>query len=442
MLDAYAFFALEKFREGNTPAEVASEISPGSSAAVEQLTTFLYHLGFLQNIHTTSSLLSQNQEDTLTAWLHVTNACNLRCHYCYISKTNEAMADDTAKKSVDAVIRSALKNHFRQVLLKYSGGEASLHADSVFSIHNYAVEQARQHNLELHGHMLSNGVSLSQQTIEQIKKHGISLSISLDGIGASHDNQRPFSNGMGSFKFVDRTITRLLTNGIIPHILITVSMKNLSGLLDLMGYILDRDLSFSISYYRDSECSTSGQDLQFSDGQMIAAMRDVFALIERRLPKRSLLNALIDKSDLSNIHKHTCGVGRNYLVIDQRGGVAKCQADIKHLITTVDAADPLQMLKKDLTGVQNLPVEEKQGCQQCLWRYWCTGGCPLLTYRTTGRYDVKSPNCNIYQTLTPEALRLESLRLLMHEKPFLISSEATDWLYDYDSHDALLTMTI
>src|SRR6202041_2852071 len=28
-----------------------------------------------------------HSNNVLTAWLHVTNACNLRCHYCYLHKT-------------------------------------------------------------------------------------------------------------------------------------------------------------------------------------------------------------------------------------------------------------------------------------------------------------------------------------------------------------------
>lgn len=422
VLDSHAFLVFEQFRDGKTLSEVAEATFVESLTTLEQFVTLLHQLGFLHDIHATSPLSAQSQENMLTAWLHVTNACNLRCHYCYLRKTNEAMADDTAKRAIDAIIRSALKHHFKGIMLKYAGGEASLRADSVFAAHDYAVEQARQNNLTLHAQMLSNGVLASQHLIEHLKERQIALSISLDGIGASHDNQRPFINGMGSFKFIDRTIRRLLLNGIVPHILITVSQRNLAGLLDLMEYILEHRLPFTISYYRDNECATSN-DLQFSDTHMISTMQDVFALIEQRLPRQNLLNALIDKVDLSNAHTHTCGVGRNYLVIDQRGGVAKCQADIKSTITTIDAEDPLQVLQEDRTGIQNIPVEEKQGCRQCAWRHWCTGGCPLLTYRITGRYDIKSPNCNIYQNLIPEVLRLEALRLLAYEEPLFISSD-------------------
>ncbi|GER92148.1 hypothetical protein KDW_63100 [Dictyobacter vulcani] len=419
VLDAHAFFVLEKFRDGNTPSEVAEATFIESLTAIEQFAALLYNSGFLQDTQL-SATNNRKQEETLAVWLHVTNACNLRCNYCYISKTNEIMADDTARKSVDAIFRSALKQGFKHIMLKYAGGEASLQAESIFAIHDYAIDQARFHNIELDAHLLSNGVFLSQRMIEQLKKRKIAVSISLDGIGAAHDSQRSFSNGKGSFKFVDRTITRLLANEVTPHILVTVSQHNLAGLSDLMAYILQYNLSFSLSYYRDNECSPSSNNLQFSDAQMITTMQNVFAFIEQRLPRQSLLNSLIDKADLTHSHQQTCGVGRNYLVIDQHGGVAKCQADIKHTITTIDEDDPLQILKTDLTGIQNLPVEQKQGCQQCNWRNWCAGGCPLLTYRITGRYDIKSPNCNIYQALIPEALRLEALRLLAYEEPFII----------------------
>jgi uncharacterized protein len=66
------------------------------------------------------------------------------------------------------------------------------------------------------------------------------------------------------------------------------------------------------------------------------------------------------------------------------------------------------------TGPQVLDVDEKEGCRTCNWRYWCAGGCAVLTYRLTGRNDIRSPNCGIYKALFPEALRLEALRLLKY----------------------------
>lgn len=75
--------------------------------------------------------------------------------------------------------------------------------------------------------------------------------------------------------------------------------------------------------------------------------------------------------------------------------------EIERPITSIYAADPLGDLRQDRFGIQNLSVEEKEGCRDCEWKYWCAGGCPVLTYRATGRYDIKSPNCRIYKALSP-----------------------------------------
>jgi uncharacterized protein len=399
-----------------------------ASYTLDELKSFIaifYQLGFLQLHPRVLSNQQWGESSTLSAWLHVTNACNLRCQYCYIQKSSDHMPDDTAREAVDALFRSAQKNNFKKVRLKYAGGEASLYLSHIIGIHDYATSQAEHLGLTFGASILSNGVVLSQRSIDQLKARRIGVTISLDGIGAYHDSQRPFQHGQGSFKYVDRTLTRLLANDIKPHVTITVSQRNLPGMPDLMRYILDRQMSFTMSYYRDNDCSTHIHDLQFSDQQMIAGMREVFEVIEQNLPRRRLLNSLIDKADLSGTHTHTCGVGQNYVVIDQHGGVAKCQADIQHTITTIKADDILQKVRDDRDGVQGLAVEEKEGCKTCEWRYWCTGGCPLLTHRLTGRYDIKSPNCRIYKALFPEALRLEALRLLHYATPRTLSEFAS-----------------
>jgi uncharacterized protein len=101
---------------------------------------------------------------------------------------------------------------------------------------------------------------------------------------------------------------------------------------------------------------------------------------------------------------------------------------INQPVTTARAEDPLALIRTDTLGIQNISVEEKEDCHHCEWKYWCTGGCPLATHRATGRYDVKSPNCNIYKALYPEAVRLEGLRLLKYADqilPFSLSLTAT-----------------
>ena len=102
---------------------------------------------------------------TLIAWLHVANACNLRCSYCYLTKTDEAMSDETGRQAVRAVFRSARAGGFRAVKLKYAGGEPTLNLPLVLQLHQQAQSLAEQHNLELDGVILSNGIGWTPQIL-------------------------------------------------------------------------------------------------------------------------------------------------------------------------------------------------------------------------------------------------------------------------------------
>src|SRR6266508_4270069 len=350
----------------------------------------------------------------LTAWMHVTNACNLRCPYCYVNKSAEGMDESVGRAAVEAVVRSAVEHGFPAVKLKYAGGEASLNHRLMLRLHAYAQELAAQHNLQLHATLLSNGVALSAMLVDALKSEAIRVMISLDGLGEEHDAQRPFPNGRPSFHFVERTIARLIEQNHAPHLSITITNRNAAGLAAVVRFALERGLTFSFNLFRDNDCAAGFPDLRYEDQTMIAAFLEAFGVIEEFLPPWSVLGSILDRGQLLEPRQRSCGVGQDYVVIDQRGKVAKCHMEIERSLGDVFSDDPLQLVRLDESLVQNLPVEEKEGCRDCTWRYWCSGGCSVATFRATGRYDIKSPNCNIYNAIYPEALRLEGLRILKY----------------------------
>lgn len=350
----------------------------------------------------------------LSAWLHVTNACNLRCPYCYVNKTNEHMDESVGRASVEALFRSAISQGFPAVKLKYAGGEASLNHQLMLSLHRYATALAAEHGIGLHATLLSNGVKLPQAFIDVLREKNIRVMISLDGIGDQHDRQRPFVNGKPSFRFVERTIGDLIERGHPPHLSITITNRNYSGLSDAVRFALERDLTFSLNFFRDNDGAARFNDLRYEEQAMIDSLLDAFGVIQARLPRWSVLGSILDRGQLLQPRQRPCGVGHDYVVIDQRGRVAKCHMEIEQTLGDVMRDDPLRLVQTDLALVQNPSVDEKEGCRTCTWRYWCSGGCPVATFRATGRYDVKSPNCNIYQAIYPAALKLEGLRILKY----------------------------
>ncbi len=389
--------------------QLAAFAQPGllADATAQQLAA----AGLLQPVGTPAKL-PDHQPAALTAWLHVTNDCNLRCTYCYIDKTDAAMDAATGTAAIDAIIRSALANNFEAVNLKYAGGEATLNFKLVQTLHLYAKEQTAQAGLHLSSGVLSNGVALTGGMLDFLREQAIQLMISLDGSAAEHDRQRVFVNGRGSYRQVTRSIDRALAHGVQPHLSITVTGESVDGLADAVCFALDRELLFNLNFYREHDARKSHAEMRAEDEQLISALRAAFAVIEARLPRQSIIGALIDRSSFAGPHQRSCGAGHNYMVVDHKGSVARCQMEIERPVTDVFALNPLQEIQLHATGFQNLAVDEKEGCRDCQWRYWCAGGCSLLTYRATGRNDVKSPYCNVYKAIYPALLRLEGLRLL------------------------------
>lgn len=351
--------------------------------------------------------------DTLTVWLHITDRCNLSCAYCYAPKDGRDMDVQIGRAAVDAVFRSALSHGFHSIKLKYGGGEPTLRFSVVERIHAYARSLAERNELELREVILSNGVDLTPEMLRWLRGEGVRLAVSLDGVGEATHGQRRFRDGTDSSALVSRGIDRALEFGVSPHLSITVTARNVDSIADVVDFALARDLLFNLNFVR----SLLGcVDLVPTPERLIVGLRSTIETIESHLPRHRLIGGLLDRCGLNGPHAYPCGAGHFYLVVDPEGRVACCQMKIEETVGSVWAEDPLEMVRQLPAGFRNPPVDEKEECQDCLWRYWCAGGCPLVT-RQEGPGSARSPYCIVYRTMLPELLRLEGLRLLKFGSP-------------------------
>lgn len=381
-------------------------------SAVQEALSQMVSLGLIMPYGCTAPAPIERPQ-TLAAWLHLTNACQLACDYCYRSRSSAEMSPEVGRLAVDAVFRSALAHGFTTVKLKYAGGEPTLRFPLLVELHHHAAGTATRHGLELDGVVISNGVGLTPRMIDTVQALGLRLVLSLDGVGGYHDRQRHFADGSGSFDMVAHSIDLALACGLVPNISVTVTGHNAAGLPELMGWLLERNLPFGLSFYREHARAVPS-DLRLEEESVIEGLLAAYRVIEKHLPQRSLLAVLADRANLATPHLRPCGIGINYVVIDPAGRVAGCQLDLGHALTDVHDPDPLARVREGYKDLYNPPVDEKAGCAECQWRYWCCGGCPLEAHRVTINRDARSPNCDIYRALFPEMMRLEGLRLLRY----------------------------
>ncbi len=351
----------------------------------------------------------------LTAWLHLTDACNLRCAYCFVSHTARRMSEAVGQRAVAATFRAAAEGGYTAVKLKYAGGEPTLVFGLVQALHRHAQQAAQRSDIALRELLLSNGVHLTDAAIGYLRDEGIAVMISLDGVGAWHDRQRPTVHGGPTFAAVAAAIDRCLAHGVAPDLSITVTAQNADGLAQAVEFALERNLRFNLNFVRSHDAA-SATVTPAEDAALIAGVRAALCVIRRRLPPYRLIDGLLDRSTFHAAHEHACGAGRNYLVFTPDGQVARCHAQLHTPVAGVDDPRLLTAVRSTVTpgALQPVAVSQRAGCQNCRWRAWCGGGCPLLAHQATGAWDQRSPYCSVYQTLYPEVLRTEGWRILKH----------------------------
>jgi uncharacterized protein len=314
-------------------------------------------------------------------------------------------------KIADRVFECADINGFKKVKLKYSGGEPTMNMSAVRAIHSRARELADSYGVWCDEVMLSNGTTLNLEDADWIAGNGIDTMISIDGIGTVNDTLRPYTSGRGAFSRIEKVVdTVLLPRGIRPTISITITPHNAHGVADITEWCLQRDLPFSFNLCRVSSLSGASRGLTtVAEGKIIQGIQEAYEVIETRAPTRPFLDGLLDRVSFI-AHRSTCGIGMNYVVVDQEGAVAQCQMRLDLSVGRVtDHSDLLSLVKRSPYSIHSKEISEE--CKKCRWRYQCAGGCPVESYNNIDRPN-KSPYCTVYKKLIPKALRLEGLRLL------------------------------
>jgi len=349
------------------------------------------------------------QPEILSAWLHLTDACNLACPYCYVRKRPRSMTREIGQRAVRSLVSYARREGFRTLKLKYAGGEPTLTWDLFTHLHQEAARFAATAGVALRAVLLTNATLLTLEQAQWLQKQGVKIAISLDGVGSVHDRLRPAVDGQSAFQRLMHTVDEvLLPLGLRPSVTVTVTRWNASYLPETLAWILDRDLPFSLNFYRQPWNLRPPEDLTLEEEVLLRGMRAAFRILEQVLPTWPFLDGLMDRGS-GLPRQQPCGVGHSYLVVTPQGQVAPCHMQMERSLGPVEALTPESLARGP---IRNLPIDQRSDCRSCPFRYLCAGGCPLETYRATGRWDVRNPNCRIYRALYPEALRLEGLRLL------------------------------
>lgn len=161
-------------------------------------------------------------------FLELTDQCNLACEHCGSScdSSNSNYLSETAIRKVLLSVKKKRAPH--SVLVCITGGEPMLHPD-VCRI----ISMARQLGFPVG--MTTNGTLIDESAAKKLRDAGlITVSVSLDGIGLTHDKLR---NCKGSFEDAMRGIMALRKAGFDPEAVTVIHRGNIGMLNEMYEYL-------------------------------------------------------------------------------------------------------------------------------------------------------------------------------------------------------------
>ncbi len=436
--------------DGRSARELAHVIAPGDPRALASLLSDLPML--LRNgfVHTPSVAAYRPQQPprTFNAWLHLTNACNLACPYCYIHKSSGHMTSDVATQLLISIEQTARSGDVDRIHVRFAGGEPMLRFTQLQQFYTDARQICRPHGVEFSAAILTNGTVVPKDAAQWLKVNNIQVSVSIDGIEELQDVMRPVVGGGSSFSRLKNGLQAYLDQGIRPYILITVGQSNLDGLPALTHWLLEMGLGFRYSLVRDLEwgsgllddrhgAAEAGDDtrenapIALLSGEPLRRMQRVFgqcydlieqAMLQNHAKGRALRPSFRQTHKFCDLQpwqpiRKACGAGSSYAAISETGTVSPCQAALHHEGTSPLTATSLLRQARDQT--QFASFERKTGnpeCNRCRHKPSCAGGCPLLLHRREGHIDGRSPYCEVFRAVLPRIVELAALELLLQRQ--------------------------
>lgn len=315
--------------------------------------------------------------------LAVAQKCNLGCTYCYAQQGEFGGA---AKNMPLGVALDAVALLFRDVAagervnLSFLGGEPLINRTVIRAATERAVELARERGAAATFSITTNGTLLTGEDGTFFERHGFAVTLSVDGIGASHDALRPFKGGNGSFARLMENAAPLLRmqRRMQVSARVTVTPSNLDLRQTLDGLF---DRGFHSAGFSPMLASPTG-NAEMDEPALAAMLEQMIACgeeFERRLiagqryPFTNVVNALRE------IHKGThrpypCGAAAGYLGVSADGDLAACHRFVGDDAGAMGNVAEIDREKQN-AWLAERHVHRQEPCSSCWARYLCGGGC-------------------------------------------------------------------
>lgn len=325
----------------------------------------------------------------VTAAIWVTTTCNLNCSYCYEGelKKNKSMDFKTAEKIIEFIIEYIKKKNEDNLIINYHGGEPFLEFKIIKFITQEISRKANEINKKVVFGATTNGTLINTEIKEFLyHKPNFHISVSLDGAKETHDSNRVYRNGNGTYNKIVPICLEMLKKRPDIRARMTFNSCTVNSLYENIVHLADLGFNViaSAPNYFDNGWNAKSMSILSKE------LEKVYNFVElKKKYNTSFRVGLVDATLKKK--KGPCSGGINSININPEGYIFPCTYVVenqKYIIGDVKTGI-------DLEKVNNFQLINKgvnTECEGCNYMQYCISTrCKVVNELLTGQYDVPSP---------------------------------------------------
>lgn len=317
--------------------------------------------------------------------LHLSDACNLACRYCYAKQGASTMTTEIVHAAIDLAARSD-----QNCGIIFFGGEPLLCRDLIYDAVAYG-EAPGARNARFHYKITTNGMLLDDEFLQYSLAHEVFIALSHDGVQASHDANRVTASGAGTYAVLEPIARKLIRARPYATVLMTVARNTVRHYTRSVEYLYSlgfRYLICSLDYAGDWD-EQSLAELKRQYGKLAEFYR------EKTLQEEKFYLSPFEVKISSHIHGDSycaerCELGKKQISVAPDGTLYPCVqfvGDRQYAIGDVwSGIDDQKRL-----WLYTLNESEKESCGDCAIKGRCNHHCACLNKQSTGDLRRVSP---------------------------------------------------
>lgn len=323
-------------------------------------------------VRNTACLFGTRDDEIIRAFIEITDLCNMKCLHC-MNNSGDLMWKGMKKELLITLLDELKIKNVKELYI--SGGEPLLY---------YAIDEILEyaHSLGMKIVLATNGLEIETH-IESIKNHVHTVSISLDGIGDTHDFFRGVKGAFLRTKLMIQLLSKLGVNMKISTIIWKNNIDELEEIVKLAKSNGVSKVNFNILVPLGR--AKNNQNIHIENNQYYYIYEKINDLSQKY--KNNKFDIEIKRSHRLNKNSISCPGGKNLFHINSKGKISPCswmaKIDEKGEYSMVWTPGKINQCIKQCEKIDIILEKRKNS--------YLHSGCPALANIHNGTYMAEDP---------------------------------------------------